>query len=246
MSARGYTVQPKLSEIEQPIVAAANLVCKRFDDEYEKLKQVAPEEASAYFLGLVPSHLSREGKIHEPKAMKYIRRPHGHVHKWSYFLPYLNGLKKAYEIGVGPGYLFRLMIDYYSTNMTGCDLDASKNIIFRELRKQLGIADRVQEHKVTAGQEIPIPAGSEAIFGFWTVFNRTWTVDDHAWFLDHCREQLVGDKKVVLLFNDVGFDDCPEIQSFYRSRAEFPLLKDERALKMAPRDKNAFCILHLR
>jgi hypothetical protein len=238
-------MQQQLIDIEAELVKAAVRVCKRFDQQYEELKQNSPSEAELFYLNLVPSNTIFAGGRKEPVAMKYVRRARAHVHKWVAFLPYLSGLEKVYEIGVGPGYLFRMMMDYYSTDISGCDLDPEKNLIFAKVREELGIADRIQNHKVIAKQDIPIPDGTDGLFAFWTVFNFNWSVDDHAWFIEHCREKLAGEKRVVLLFNDRGYDDRPEIQDFYRKRARFPFLESDIAPEFHPRDKNAFCILNL-
>ena len=235
----------QLAEIEAKLVKAAVRVRNRLDQEYESLKLTSPDDAGLFYHNLVPSNRIYAGEIDEPVAMKYLRHATGHVHKWVPILPFLSGLRKVYEIGVGPGYLFRMMMDYYSTDMVGCDIDPRKNLIFDKLRNELGIADRVQLHRVISGHDIPIPEGTEGLCAFWTVFNFGWSVADHAWFIEHCREKLVGEKRLVLLFNARGYDDQPEIQEFYRNRARFPFLESDIAPRFHPRDKNAFCVLNL-
>lgn len=191
----------------------------------------------------------------EPRGMKYVRSVGGHVRKWRVFTPYLGGLQKAFEIGVGPGYLFRLMIELYGTDMRGCDLDPAKNPVFRDLRKELGLSERVMTHKVIANNDIPIPEGSEAVMGFWTVFTETFSLDDHKWFVAQCREKLVGPKKLVMLFNTRGYDERPEIFDWYKTFAAFPLLNEEAEVEadigdgqrkqVKPRDRRAFCVAEL-
>src|ERR1700753_3570311 len=125
-------VKPKrdILDIQAEIIAAARRVCARFDAEYERLSKEDAEGASKHYWSLVPSQLNLketakalEGRANEPQAMKYLRRAGGHVKKWNRFLPYLAGFKKVFEIGVGPGYLFKTMIEYYGTDMRGCDLN---------------------------------------------------------------------------------------------------------------------------
>jgi hypothetical protein len=226
-------------------LAAAETVLRAFDAEYQRLREVDPERAASFYASLVPSSANLLPAHAEPNALKYLRQAEGHVYKWAtYFHPHMASVRKGYELGVGPGYLFRLLMDVYGMEMRGCDLNPDRNLIFRELRKELKIADLVDVHEVGSGGDIPIPEDCDAVMGFWTVFTERWSVHDHIWFLDHCRERLVGEKQVFLLFNSDGYDNCPEVQAFYRRRAEFPL-RDNAMCDLHERDKNAFCIVRL-
>jgi hypothetical protein len=106
-------------------------------------------------------------------------------------------------------------------------------------------------HKVVAGQDIPIPDGSEAVLGFWTVFTEAFSLDDHKSFVAQCREKLVGPKRLVLLFNTRGYDERPEVFEWYKTLGEFPLLREdadvgvEPRAKINPRDRAAFCVAEL-
>src|SRR4051794_24094267 len=114
-------------KIEAEIIEAAKRV--EAGDQKEK-KQLALHDAHGageFFRAIVPSVRRLDSNVDEPRVMKYIRSVEGHVRKWRLFTPYMSGLRKAFEIGVGPGYLFRIMIDLYGTDMRGCDLDPAKN-----------------------------------------------------------------------------------------------------------------------
>lgn len=237
-------------KIEAEIIEAAKRVEARYHQEQQQLALTDPNAAAEFFRGIAPSRQRLKENVDEPRVMKYIRSVEAHVRKWRIYTPYMTGLRKAFEIGVGPGYMFRIMIDLYGTDMRGCDLSPTKNRVFRDLREELGLSARMMTHKVVARQDIPIPDGSEAVLAFWTVFNQTFSLDDHKWFVAHCREKLVGPKKLVLLFNAPGYDDRPEIFEWYRTFGEFPLLTDGAGVRgpreeINPRDRVAFCVAEL-
>jgi len=243
-----------LEHAEAGAIKAAGRVLQRLEKEYREYKITQPERAAEYFLSLVPAQLARwksgsivetSDCIEEPNAMKYLRHPRGHVHKFARFLPFMADATRIFEIGVGPGFMFRLLMDVYDADMHGCDLDPNKNVIFRELRRELKIDDRVQEHRVAPQQEIPIPPETEALVSFWTVFNFKWGISDHRWFLDFCSERLSGEKKVVLLFNSKGFDDKPEVKRLYHQLGTFPLRDPGKPVTSDYTVEDAFCILHL-
>jgi hypothetical protein len=244
-------------KIETKIIEAVKRLEAAYHKEQQQLALTDANAAAEFFRAIVPSSKRLNASSEEPRVMKYIRFVEGHVRKWRLYTPYMSGLRKAFEIGVGPGYLFRIMIDLYGTDMRGCDLDPAKNRVFRDLREELGLSARVITHKVVAGQDIPIPDGSEAVLGFWTVFTETFSLDDHKWFVAHCREKLVGPKRLVLLFNTRRYDECPEVFEWYKTFGEFPLLTEGSGVtedpdlgvgpreKMSPRDRAAFCVAEL-
>ena len=238
-------------KIEPEIIEAARRVEARYHAEQQQLALIDPNAAAEFFRAIAPSRQRLKADVDEPRVMKYIRYVEAHVRKWRLYTPYMSNLRKAFEIGVGPGYLFRIMIDLYGTDMRGCDLAPAKNRVFRDLREELGLSDRVMTHKVVAGQDIPIPEGSEAVLAFWTVFTETFSLDDHKWFVAQCREKLVGPKKLVFLFNGRGYDECPEVFEWYRTFGEFPHLSEGAdagvppGIKLNPRDRAAFCVAEL-
>jgi hypothetical protein len=237
--------------VETEIIEAVKRVEARYDRDQSRLALTGANATGELFRGSARSVGGVDANVIEPRVMKYIRSVEGHVRKWRSFTPYLSGLRKAFEIGVGPGYLFHIMIEVYGTDMRGCDLEPSKNRVFRDLREELGLSDRVMTHKVVARQDIPIPEGSEAVLGFWTVFTETFSLDDHKWFVAQCREKLVGPKKLALLFNTRGYDERPEIFKWYQTLGAFPLLAQEASggvespKPVNPRDQRAFCVAEL-
>lgn len=243
--ARRPKIDPLLAETANAILQAANFTQARFEQQYADLLATDPDAAATFFASLVPASARSVSPHCRPNAYKYVAEAHGHIHKWtSYFLPYMNSVRSAYELGVGPGYLLKFMADVYGTQIRGCDLAQSKNLVFAAVREQLGISKLVDEHEIKPRRPIPIPDGCEAVLGFWTVFTERWTVSDHAWFLDYCRERLSGNKRVFLLFNARNYDDAPDVRCFYAARAAFPL-QDAAGCDLAVRDKRAFCIVDL-
>ncbi len=238
-------------KIEAEIIEAVKRVEAGYHEEQQQLALADANAAAGFFRDIVRSSKRLNANVDEPRVMKYIRFVEAHVRKWRHFTPYMSGLRKAFEIGVGPGYLFRIMIDLYGTDMRGCDLNPAMNRVFRDLREELGLSARVMTHKVVARQDIPIPDGSEAVLGFWTVFTETFSLDDHKWFVAQCREKLVAPKKLVLLFNARGYDECSEVFEWYQTFAEFPLLNEGAGVRVGPReeinprDRKAFCVAEL-
>jgi hypothetical protein len=168
--------------------------------------------------------------------IKYVLSPKEHVRRIYQYLPFLSVLerKTAFEIGVGPGYLFTLLKELYFVNMIGIDVGIEEQLVYKEVRRRLGIDGTVFEHRVESGKDIPIPDGAEAVLGFWPMYDRGWRVDDHKWFINHCARKLRGLRLVALRFNKGGYRGSPAIREFYESRGVFPLGK-ERDL----------CLLHL-
>jgi hypothetical protein len=235
-----------LSEIENELIATVNALGAHYDAEYSALRATDPERAEQYFFDLWPAQRHLAGRVSEPRALKYVRGARAHITKWApTYFQFFGGLKSAYEIGVGPGYLLRLMIDHLGLQMSGCDVSRDATPLFDDIRRAIGVSHLVEDHKVTPRQEIPITPGAEALLAFQTVFNFGFTLDDHRWFLEQCRQKLSGPKKVFILFNAQGFDDEPEVQAFYRARAQFPFDDPNLPGRIQGRDRNAFCILGL-
>jgi len=137
--------------------------------------------------------------------------------------------RKIFEIGVGPGYFFKLLQSLISSEISGIDRDIHERVVFRELRKEFSIFDKVFEHKVEARQSIPIPKETEVIVALRTTFNRSWNAEDHEWFLKDCFAQMSGDGAVILGFNRRGYVDNPEVKELYESVGEHPF-EDEETL----------------
>src|SRR5689334_4709223 len=104
-------------KIEAEIIAAAKRVEAGYHREEQQLALTDANAAAQFFRVIAPSDKRLHANVDKPRVMKYIRSVEGHVLKWRLFTPYMSGLRKAFEIGVGPGYLFRLMMDLYGTDM---------------------------------------------------------------------------------------------------------------------------------
>jgi hypothetical protein len=166
--------------------------------------------------------------------IKYAIDPPRFLYRFRQYLPWLAGIPSYFEIGVGPGFLFHILRTVLGAEITGVDVDFSREWVYREFRRALEIDHLVTELPVISGQPIPIPAGAQAVIGFFTVFNERWGVSDHQWFLDECAAKLSGKRLVILRFNPKGFDDAPEVRDWYRRRGDFPLASDP-----------SFCIVSL-
>ncbi len=213
--------------------AHADIIKARVDAHIAHLEAVDPERAKHFISRLTP----------ELKA-KHLDAARFQIGKWGKFLPHLTGVTRSYEIGVGPGYLLKLMILVHGTKATGCDLDPSHAKVFELLWKELGVADLVEIHRVRRRRPIPVPDGADAVLAFSTTFNEGYTLADHQWFVDHLRERLVGEKQVFMLFNTRCFEH-EGVREFYSGIADFPLLDPSRAAQVQHWDSQAFCRLRL-
>jgi hypothetical protein len=164
--------------------------------------------------------------IFHSTPIKYAIDPPRFLRRFREYLPWLAGIGSLFEIGVGPGFLFHILRTAYGAQITGVDVDFSREWVYRDFRRALMIDHLVAERPVVSGEAIPIPPGAEAVIGFFTVFNEHWGVSDHQWFLDECAAKLSGKRLVILRFNPKGFDDAPEVRTWYRLRGDFPLASD--------------------
>jgi hypothetical protein len=236
-----------LEETEDEIVACSERVLQRLTAEFQALKSSQSSLASSFAFGFANSQgrLGPDGGPHPAAPVKYLIHARGHVKKFYPFLPYLSGPKRVFEIGVGPGHLFKILRDCFDVDVYGCDIEFDKTIVYREIRRELGIADRVLEYAVRAYSEIPIPTDCEGLFAFWTAFNTSWGVNEHHWFLDFCKERLVGPKLVALRFNRAGFTDKPEVIDFYEKNAVVPIGRLLRDPAVPQQHVDNFCVISL-
>ena len=210
--AQGDQTGEAFDQVQRELVAAAGRVRGRLEAHLEELRRTDPAKAEDFWERLTPEWKD-----------KYCDRAGEHIAKWREFMPHLDGFAQAYEIGVGPGSLFRLLTDLKGVRMWGCDADPEHSIVFRELRKEVGISDRVDNFPVQRRTPVPIPEGTEALMGFYTTFSRKFSVQDWEWLLDFCRERLVGEKWIVMLPNPKSFGR-EGVAEFFRRKADFPLL----------------------
>lgn len=225
----GDRSEDAFDRVQRELLAAAQRVRGRIEAHLEELRRTDPSKAEDFWERLTPVWKD-----------KYCDRAGEHIAKWREFMPHLDGFAQAYEIGVGPGSLFRLLAELKGVRMWGCDVDPERSVVFRELRKELGISGRVDNHPVQRRTPVPIPEGTEALIAFYTTFSRKFSVQDWEWLLDFCRERLVGEKWILMLPNPKSFGR-EGVAEFFRRKADFPLLDAK-----APEDSQlwhnrAFC-----
>ena len=220
-------------QVQQYLIEAAGQVKARIEAEYEQLLRTDPEQAADFQRRLTPEWQD-----------KYLDRASDHIVKWAELLPHLTGFRHGYEIGVGPGSLFRLLTDLKGVTMRGCDTDPEEAIVFRELRKQIGIDTLVDAHPVQRREPIPFRDGTDALLGFYTTFSRKFSVADWEWLFDFCRERMTGDKLVFLIPNPKSWGR-EGVEEFFRRRGEFPLLDPAIPIRGQLWHQQVFCRLSL-
>ncbi len=201
----------ELRPLQSSLLHSAELVGSRLQSRLAELKRSDPEEARRFYRSWTPTW-----------AAKYISNASGQINKLSGFLPYFTGVRQAYDVGVGPGFLARLLMDAQGVRLFGCDVEPGGTLVFEELRKELGLEQCVQIHTVQPRQPIPIPEGCDTLIGFRASFSEGYTPADYQWLFDHCRERLTGDKRVVWLLNSASYE-VEGVKDFFLRRAEFPL-----------------------
>lgn len=216
----------------------AEVISAELMKEFERLKAESPEDIFNFSNGYVNGFgdLAEDGRPCPAAPIKYVLYSRKHIEKFMQYIPFFieHFGKKAFEIGVGPAYLLTLLKNVLNMDMHGIDIRLKDEIVYRRIREELCVDKFVFEHKVTSGIDIPIPDSTELLISFWTVFNRDWELEDHKWFIEHCRQKLVGDKELIFRFNNEGFLDKTEIRNYYKSIAIFPLKTDAN-----------FCIIRL-
>lgn len=170
--------------------------------------------------------------------MKYVLEAQQHISGWQQYLPHLEGLSAAYEIGVGPAYLFAYMQQVFGTRMSGCDVDLHLPNAYQALRRALGVADAVVEHRVTRQVPTPVTPGSEAVLAFWIVFNKDkapngtstlWTREDHEWFLRDIAGKLTGPRLFICRYNHSWLSPKnQDVVDFYNKIGRRPIGRNKR------------------
>lgn len=224
---------PDFDHVQQYLIDAAGQVKIRIEAEYEQLLRTDPERAADFRRRLTPEWKD-----------KYLDRASDHIVKWAELLPHLTGFRRGYEIGVGPGSLFRLLTDLKCVTMRGCDTDPDEAIVFRELRKQIGIDALVDAHPVQRREPMPLREGTDALLGFYTTFSRKFSIADWEWLFDFCRERMTGDKLVFLILNPKSWGR-EEVEEFFRLRGEFPLSDPAIPIRDQLWHQQVFCRLSL-
>jgi hypothetical protein len=168
-----------------------------------------------------------------PRERKFALLADQFIEQRARMVPYFRGVRRGYEIGVGPGYLFTMLQQVLGIEMRGCDVDFDGLIVYRELRRALGIEPLVSEFRVAAGADLPIPPGTDAVIAVAPVFDMGWDVAEHRDFLGLCRAK--GVERMIWRLNKHTPED---ILKFYRGFAQFPMAGEDR-------DAERFCIVPL-
>jgi hypothetical protein len=227
------------------LIDAGERVGERLTTEFEMLRAMYDPAALSPRLGFARSGvapgaamLSEDGSRWPSAPAKYAVEARSSVEKWREFLPLLGGINAAFEIGVGPGYLFRLMMDLHGTRMTGCDVEISQRGVYDAIRSELGIRHLVHEHFVAKRVSTPITPGAEAVLAFAMVFDYgfhedgsrwIWTVEDHEWFLHDLARQTTGHRRLICRFNKRWLkSDNRDVVLLYRRIGIQPMRHDKR------------------
>ncbi len=224
------TFAQDVDRITKRIITHAAPVYDALMEIFHERRNAGDPSALDFNLGVANARgeLGSDGGPQAAAPIKYVRYPKFHVQKNHCFLEHMSFLsgKKVYEIGVGPGYLFLLLKELVGCKIYGCDIDVETMEVYRRIRNSLGIQELVREHRITYNQDLGIESNTEAVIAFWTVFCKKWDVAEHEWFLNECRRQLVGEKVVILRFNNEGYLDRPSVKDYYDRISEQPLIDD--------------------
>jgi glycosyltransferase involved in cell wall biosynthesis len=160
---------------------------------------------------------------YHPRApIKFVYKAKPALELVRMYLPFFEGIKSAYEIGVRVGYLLRALIDVHGIDARGSDVDLEKLGVYREMRARLGLADLVEEQWIIAGNPIAIPHGTEAVTTFMSVFDGKWSKDEYRWFFAEMKRN--GVTKVLWRPNRID----EESREFFASiGGTFPVAADE-------------------
>jgi hypothetical protein len=181
--------------------------------------------------------LTGDGGLWPSGAAKYALEVRRNAEMWRPMVPFMQGIGAAFELGVGPGYLFKYMQELFGTRMSGCDVRLDRKTVYDLIRGELGIRGLVVDHPVFRGVSTPVTPGCDAVLAFATVFDkeyledgtsRVWDVEDHRWFLADLARQLVGPRKLIVRFNRRWLKDNQEVIRFYRSIGTRPIKEDKR------------------
>lgn len=229
-------IVPVDMRVQQRIVAAGDRVAGRFRTHFDALLAAGSPDIRDRHLGFAgPNGELGPNNTPWPAApFKYAIDVRAWVERHSNYLPFFAGVTSAFELGVGPGILFTLLKDALGIRISGIDVDVDRLAVFRAMRDELGISSLVSEHCVTAYRDIPIPAGTDAVVAFWTMFDLEWGVSEHRWFVDHCRAKEA--RRLFFRFNKTTPSD--DVRAFYESVGG----RFQKASKVM---KRKFCIVEL-
>lgn len=235
------------TELEIPIqiIEGANSVAREMEQEFDDLIRTDPARARSFSFGFAngKGELSEDPRHrhHANAPFKYVRFPKQHTEKNLRYVEFIRSLStetdplRPYEIGVGPGYVMYMLRESLSVPVHGCDIRIQEEEVYKRIRFKLGLSDYVAEQRITYHIPIVVPANTNLIYAFWTVFNKGWSVVENEWFVKECSRVTRGtSKRLVMRFNAEGYLDKPEVIDFYRSVGRFPF-----------DDDSTFCVIDL-
>lgn len=233
--------RPSFERVRDDIIATVQRILPGLLDEFEACKRDDPQRArsSEFQFASNKGELGPGDQPFPSAAIKFLIHAREHIDKFRLLLPHISQSRRALEIGVGPGYLQKVLVDHVGCDAYGLDLPRTETYVYDVIRKALGVADRTLEHQVFPREPVPIRAGTDLIVGYLPVFHSKWHRADHLWFWDFCRERMAGEKKLVFVFNQLGFTTREEVRALYLKHAEFPLSDESQALS------KLFCVLRL-
>lgn len=218
-------------DVAPELIRVGHEVRDEFNERFKAAVKAEDPIAYSFELGFGnrPEDIGPQG--FDPKApIKFAFKAPEHVGVVKRYLPFFRDVRSAYEIGVGAGYLLRGLIDVYDMDARGCDVQIKTRGVYREIRKRLGITDRVEEQKVVSHVPIRLPANTEAVICFLPVFDRDWSLDEYQWFHDELRRLRVSTVFWRLNRNE------PAVRDYLTSiGGAFPVKEDA----------NRFCIVPL-
>jgi len=213
--------QARIDAVCEHSYEIADRIGAHFTAEYERLMQDDPAAIHDRRYGFT----DKEGVVNFERApIKYAINARKHMQLKLRYLPFLEDVRSAFDIGVGSGQMLQLLRDVLGIAVTGIDSpEAEGAFLYEAFRKELCMVNDVRMFNLTAGVDVPIPHGT-AVLCLWPIFDRGWTVDEHAWFMDMCRRR--GAERVIWRFNTINASEA--ILSFYRERmnAVAPRAKD--------------------
>jgi hypothetical protein len=219
-------LETRVRPVVDRLIAAGDKVGTSLLAEFEQLRAAGSPDATSRRLGFANESgaLSPDGSRWPSAPIKYALDVREHVPKYVPYLRYFTDVRSAFDIGVGPAFLFTLLRDGMGIRMSGVDIELEQRGVYAALRRELSVCD-VWEHEVRADVEPPIPRGTEAVVAFWSTFDRGWSRHEHRQFVRMCRRN--GVRTIFWRFN--SGQPVPEVRQFYRQLgARFPMKEDKR------------------
>ncbi len=92
------------------------------------------------------------------------------------------------------------------------------------LRRELGLLDRVIEHRVVYRQPIPIPEGTDTVIAFLPAFDVGWLPQQYDWLHEECFRK--GVSRVFWRLN--AKHSSPRARDYFLAVGAFPVRGDQK------------------